>query len=167
MIMSVMPIQPVAARPAKAPMNKVILATLGSILAIACLSLLNDWTHVSLMLGSFGATCVLIFAFPELPFSQPRHVVGGHVLGVLMGLICLTLFGDVWWAMSLAVGAGVAAMMLTGTVHPPAGANPLIVFLIQPDWTFLLYPTFIGAVLLVMVAWLYHRVTKQHYPVYW
>ena len=39
---------------------------------------------LSLLLGSFGASCVLVFGFPDLPFSQPRNLVGGHVLSSLV-----------------------------------------------------------------------------------
>ena len=33
--------------------------------------------------------------------------------------------------MAMAVGTAIALMMLTRTVHPPAGSNPVIVFLGQ------------------------------------
>jgi CBS-domain-containing membrane protein len=153
--------------PARPSAKAIAIATLGSILAIAILSLATNVLDIALLLGSFGASTMLLFAYPALPFSQPRNVVGGHLIGALVGLVFLTFFGDQWWLMSLAVGVTVATMMLTGTVHPPAGANPIIVFFIQPDWMFLLYPITIGAVSLVMLAWAYHRVIKQRYPIYW
>ena len=52
----------------------------------------------------------------------------------------------------MAVGTAIALMMLTRTVHPPAGSNPVIVFLGQPGWGFLLFPTLIGALVVVAVA---------------
>ena len=54
--------------------------------------------------------------------------------------------------MAMAVGTAIALMMLTRTVHPPAGSNPVIVFLGQPGWGFLLFPTLIGALVVVAVA---------------
>lgn len=32
-------------------------------------------------------------------------------------------------------------VMATRTAHPPAGMDPVIVFLTKPAWGFLLYPT--------------------------
>jgi CBS-domain-containing membrane protein len=59
-------------------------------------------------------------------------------------------------------------MMATRTVHPPAGSNPVIVFLAHPGWGFLLFPVLAGAVLLTLVALLFHAVVrKRRYPVYW
>jgi CBS-domain-containing membrane protein len=153
--------------PARLSLKATAIAAVGSSLAIAMLSLATNILDIALLLGSFGASAVLLFAYPALPFSQPRHVLGGHLIGALVGLVFLTFLGDQWWQMSLAVGITVAIMMLTGTVHPPAGANPIIVFFIQPDWVFLLYPVLFGALLLVMLALAYHRLINQRYPSYW
>jgi CBS-domain-containing membrane protein len=83
-------------------------------------------------LASFGASCVLIFGFPDSPLSQPRNVIGGHFLASLVGLTFLALFGAHWWSMALAVGTAIAVMLLTRTAHAPAGSNPLIVMLSAP-----------------------------------
>ncbi len=120
------------------------------------------------MMGSFGATCVLVFGFPDVPFSQPRNVFFGHTLASLIGLSFLWLFGPVWWAMGLAVGTAIAAMMLTRTVHPPAGSNPVIVFLAHPTWNFLFFPTAFGAALIISIALMYNNsVREERYPRYW
>ena len=124
--------------------------------------------HPGLILGSFGASCVLVFGFPDVPFSQPRNVVVGHFLSSLIGLVFLQWAGPHWWAMALAVGTAIAVMMWTRTVHPPAGSNPVIIFLAQPTWDFLWFPTLTGAVVLVMVALLYNNLTRPgRYPQYW
>jgi len=157
-----------AALPPRAPSKNIALAWLGGFLAIASVAALTDFLSVALMLGSFGASCVLVFGFPDVPFSQPRNVIAGHFLSSLVGLIFLTLFGPQWWAVALAAGTAIAVMMLTRTVHPPAGSNPVIVFMIQPSWSFLLLPTLIGALVLVAVALIYNNVTRDaKYPKYW
>lgn len=146
----------------------VALAWLGSFLAIAAAAALTDFLSVALVLGSFGASCVLVFGYPDVAFSQPRNVVAGHVISSLVGLVCLVAFGPHWWAVALAVGTAIALMMLTRTVHPPAGSNPVIVFLAQPTWGFLLFPTLVGAMMLVAVALVYNNVTRDaKYPKYW
>ena len=151
------------------PSNKsVALAWLGGVLAIAAVAALTDFLSVALVLGSFGASCVLVFGYPDVPFSQPRNVVTGHVISSLVGLIFLAVFGPHWWAVALAVGTAIALMMLTRTVHPPAGSNPVIVFLTQPAWGFLLFPTLVGALVVVAVALVYNNVTRDaKYPKYW
>lgn len=149
-------------------LKNVALAWLGGVLAIALIAQLGDRLSLPLILGSFGASCVLVFGFPDLPFSQPRNVVVGHFISSLIGLLFLALFGPQWWSLALAVGTAIAAMMLTRTVHPPAGSNPVIVFLAQPGWSFLWLPTLTGASLLVLVALLYNNATrKAAYPKYW
>ena len=146
----------------------VVLAAVGGALAVATLALTGQSLELALILGSFGASCVLLFGFPDVPFSQPRNVVGGHFLSSLIGLCLLTIFGPHWWALSLAVGASIAAMMLAKVVHPPAGSNPVIVFLAQPSWSFLWFPTLTGAAILVLVALCYLNATRvQCYPKYW
>lgn len=145
-----------------------ILAWLGGFLAISSVALLTDFFTVALVLGSFGASCVLVFGYPDLPFSQPRNIVVGHLISSLVGLVFLTIFGPHWWALALSVGTAISLMMLSRTVHPPAGSNPVIVFLTQPGWDFLLFPTLVGALVLVAVALVYNNVTRDaKYPKYW
>ncbi len=157
-----------AAVPPRAPIKDVAAAWLGGVLAIAAVAQLGDMLSMALLLGSFGASCVLIFGFPEAPFSQPRSVLAGHLLSSLIGLIFLHLFGPEWWALALAVGTAIAVMMLTRTVHPPAGSNPVIIFLTLPGWDFLLFPTLIGALMLVVVALLFNNTVRgTQYPKYW
>lgn len=157
-----------AALPGRAPWRAVFLAGLGGFLAISVVALGSGWVASPLVLGSFGATCVLVFGFPDVPFSQPRNVVAGHVLSSAAGLAAVALFGPTWWSVALAVAVAVMAMMATRTVHPPAGSNPVIVFLTQPGWDFLLFPTLVGALLVVGVALVYNNQTRNvRYPQYW
>lgn len=157
-----------AALPPLAPARQIALAWLGGFLAIGSIALSADLLSASLLLGSFGASCVLVFGFPDLPFSQPRNVLLGHVLSSLVGLLCLHLLGPGVWSLAIAVGSAIALMMLTRSVHPPAGSNPVIIFLTQPGWSFLLFPTLSGALILILVALLYNNATRAgRYPKYW
>lgn len=148
--------------------KNVALAWLGGVVAIAVIAGLGEQFSLSLILGSFGASCVLIFGFPDVPFSQPRNIVVGHFLSSMIGLTFLAVLGPHWWSLALAVGTAIAAMMLTRTVHPPAGSNPVIVFLAKPAWSFLWFPTLSGALLLAVIALIYNNVArKTNYPKYW
>jgi CBS-domain-containing membrane protein len=155
-------------RPAHLGLRVILLGGLGGFLGIGALALLGGSLGVMLLLGSFGASCVLLFGYPEAPFAQPMNVVGGHVICALIGLAALHALGDHPWVLALAVGTSIAAMMATRTVHPPAGSNPVIVFLSHPGWSFLIFPVLSGALILVLIALLYNNaVRKGTYPHYW
>ncbi|MFD0698216.1 HPP family protein [Paenibacillus sp. GCM10027628] len=139
----------------------------GGFLAILVCGLLGDAAKVSLLMAPFGASCVIAFALPQSPLAQPRSLVGGHALSTLVGLCALTAFGVHAWSLALAVGAAIALMLMSRTLHPPAGADPLLVMLTGAKWSFLFTPVLLGAVLLVLVALGYHRATKVSYPTKW
>lgn len=145
-----------------------MLAGTGAALAIGVLGYIATVMHQPLLLGSLGASCVFVFGLPEAPFSQPRNVIAGHVLSSLVGLVFLKVFGPQVWALALALGTAVVLMFATRTVHAPAGSNPVIVFLTQPGWFFLLAPTLLGAAGVVLVALLFNNaVHPGRYPLYW
>ena len=157
-----------AALPLHPGTRHILLAWLGGVLAIGAVAGLANALSTLLVLGSFGASCVLIFGFPDSPLSQPRNVVFGHLISSLTGLCFLKLFGPTWWAVALAVGTAIALMLLTRTAHAPAGSNPVIIFLAQPGWDFILFPTLSGTLILVLVALVYNNAARTaRYPKYW
>lgn len=148
------------ALPPRPSLSSIALAWLGSSLAIASIAVLSQLSGQPWILGSFGASCVLLFGFPDAIFSQPRNLIVGHVLCSLIGLGFLKFVGPDWWSMALAVGTALAVMLVTRTVHPPAGSNPVIIFLTRPDWSFLLFPTLVGVIVLLFLARLMLKVTR-------
>lgn len=153
--------------PPRPSLGKAISTCIGIFLGISVLAFCSFDLHVLLALGSFGSTSVLLFGFPENQFSQPRSIIGGHFISTAVGLLVLLMLGRTWWALGGAVAIAAAMMMLTRTVHPPAGSNPIIVFLAAPGWGFLLFPTLFGAIALVVTGWCYHRLCAYRYPNYW
>jgi CBS-domain-containing membrane protein len=94
--------------------------------ALASRFLLTGAAH-GLIVGSFGASAVLVFGAPRSPLAQPRNLVGGHILSALVGVACYQAFGALdWLAAALAVSTAIALMHLTKTLHPPGGATALI-----------------------------------------
>lgn len=55
--------------PSKHSTGAIVFAWLGGFLAISAVTLLSNTFSVTLVLGSFGASCVLVFGFPDIPFS--------------------------------------------------------------------------------------------------
>lgn len=154
--------------PPKIKLNDMLLASLGGFIAILVISGLMFYCKQPLLLGSFGASCVLLFGYPDAPFSQPRNAFFGHLISSCVGLACLYIFGPVWWSVAIAVALAIFLMMFTRTVHPPAGSNPVIVFLTHPAFSFAWAPTAIGAFILVVCAVLFNAAArKRTYPVYW
>lgn len=146
----------------------IVLAGLGGMVATLVLFSLAQWSGLAFVMAPFGATCVLTFALPDSPLSQPRCIVGGHVIATTVGLAVGNLLGVSPWTVALAVGLAIALMLATRTTHAPAGANPLLVMLAMPDWSFLLTPVLSGALTLVVVAYGYHRIIgRAGYPHSW
>ncbi|HZC18028.1 MAG TPA: HPP family protein, partial [Caulobacteraceae bacterium] len=117
-----------------------LVSGLGGTLAIFILAEASDLAHAALLIAPFGASCVLVFALPQSPLAQPRNVIGGHLISAVVGLAAYALLGAHPWSFAIGVGLAIAAMQITGTVHPPAGADPIVVILAKAGWLFLLSP---------------------------
>ena len=73
--------------PKKSSFDEIIFMFFGGLIAISLVAYLTKTYDSILILGSFGATCVLLFGFPASPFSQPRNILLGHLISTLMGLV--------------------------------------------------------------------------------
>jgi CBS-domain-containing membrane protein len=133
----------------------------GAIALVAGLSILAD---MPLLMAPFGASCVLLFSAPASPLSQPVNVVAGHVVSAAIGLLLAAFLPNDWWAVAIAVGAAITAMAALRVTHPPAGANPLVIFAANPGFSFLVFPVLIGALLLVVFASRFHKAARINYP---
>lgn len=140
-------------------------AGLGSGLAILILATVDTRLSPVVLVPSFGASCALIFGLPQSPFAQPLNVIGGHLISSGFGLLSLMVLGAGPAAMGLGVGLAIAGMMITGTMHPPAGGDPIIVILAGASASFLLAPMLIGTALLVLIGAIFHSVRGVEYPV--
>ena len=145
--------------------REAVLAGLGGTLAIGVLALCATFAATPLIIAPFGASCVLLFTVPSSPLAQPRNVIAGHMLSAAIGVAVLAILGPSPLAMAAGVGLAIAVMRITGTVHPPAGADPIVVISIAAPWWFFALPVGIGAAVLVLCALAYHRlVSGQAYP---
>ena len=154
--------------PPRPSLKVAALSGLGAMLGILGLSYGTDIAQISLLMAPFGASCFLIFALPKSPLAQPRNVIFGHLISTAIGLLILSLFGEGHLALGFAVGLAVFSMLFTRTGHPPAGADPIVVFLLQPGWDFLLFPTLSGAIALILIALAFNNTRPNiSYPDYW
>ena len=155
--------------PAKSKLTELAKGLLGGTLAIFILCILTEISGYPLLMAPFGASCVLLFAASGSPLAQPRNVIFGHLLSSLIELIFLQFIGDGIVSISFAVGCAIAAMQFLRVVHPPAGADPLVVILAgKVSYVFLLFPVFLGAVILVLIALFINNLgAEKRYPLYW
>jgi len=134
----------------------------GGTLAIGVLGIIAKLSGLPLLIAPFGASSVLLFAAPDSPFAQPRNLVFGHLIASAIGLAVFWIVGAGVWQSALAVGAAIAAMQLTRTVHPPAGADPLVIMLVggMPAG-FLVVPILMGVLVLQLVALFFNNVIRK------
>jgi CBS-domain-containing membrane protein len=129
---------------------------------------------LTMIIGSFGASAVLVYSAIKSPLAQPRNLIGGHILSGLAGVLCYQLFGKVIWAAAaLAVSFSIALMLATKTLHPPGGATALIA-VIGGDkihnlgFLYAFVPAGLGAVIILVIALFVNNLAKgRKYPEYW
>ena len=137
----------------------------GAALAMGIIGWIGEISHEALLIAPFGASCVLLCAAPSSPLAQPANVIGGHLVASALALLMRLYLPNEWWAIALAVGAVITVMAALRITHPPAGADPVVIFLSDPGWTFLVVPIFTGALVLVGVATLMHMIPPRSvYP---
>lgn len=148
---------------------------LGSFSGIALIawiqsSFLNSLENIFLI-GSFGASAVLIYGAIQSPLAQPRNLIGGHVISAIIGVTVYKLFPDILWLRApLAVSCSIIAMQYTKTLHPPGGATALIAVIGTEKvkalgYFYVLTPVLSGAVILLLIALIFNNMTPQRkYP---
>ncbi len=145
-----------------------VVAGLGAAIAISAMEWFSLASHFPLVIIPFATSIVLVIGSPEAEPAQPRALIGGHVVATLVGLAMVKLTGPHAWAAAAAVGLAVLAMYVTGTFHPPAGINPLLVVSNNLPWSFLIAPVLTGAVLLTTFTYVWHRwIRRQSWPLRW
>jgi CBS-domain-containing membrane protein len=123
------------------------------------------------LIGSFGASSVLIYGIVNSPLAQPRNLIGGHVICAIVGVTMHKLLPhDVWLSSALAVSIAIVLMQITKTLHPPGGATALIANIgsakIQAlGYLYVLSPVLSGAMVLLLVALFVNNVgSHRKYP---
>lgn len=141
----------------------------GAALGLSLVLQFVDPPSAPLFLASFGGSAVFLFGLTRAPAAQPRALFGGHVGGALIGIICSQLFGYALWVYVVALVLTLIFMLVTKTVHPPAGANPLIVMHAHASLMAIWQPVIVGVAILALIAALWSRLIPgmMHYPCQW
>jgi CBS domain-containing membrane protein len=124
------------------------------------------------LIGSFGASAVLVYGATNSPLAQPRNLVGGHVISAFVGVTIHKLIpGEVWLSSALAVSTAIVMMQITKTVHPPGGATALIANIGSEKikvlgFMYVVSPVFTGVIILLIVALVFNNIPKNRYYPY-
>jgi CBS-domain-containing membrane protein len=158
--------------------SEIIWSWIGAFIGIGAVSYINynmiEKTDFVMVIGSFGASAVLIYGAIRSPLAQPRNLVGGHIISALIGVTCYKLFySHMWLASSLAVATAIAAMHATKTLHPPGGATSLIAVIGSSKihslgYLYVVVPAGLGAMIMLVVALFINNIPeKRRYPEFW
>lgn len=148
---------------------------IGAFIGIGAIGLLQGQgvllTDAVFLIGSFGASAVLVFGATNSPLAQPRNLVFGHLISALIGVsVCKLLPEMLWLSSALAVSLSIVAMQITRTMHPPGGATALIANIGSEQikglgYGYVLYPVLSGVVVLLIVALLVNNLPRgRNYP---
>jgi CBS domain-containing membrane protein len=148
---------------------------LGSFIGIGLIAFIDarflDLNENLFLIGSFGASSVLVYGAIQSPLAQPRNLVGGHVVSALVGVTVYTLLPNIIWITApLAVSLSIVGMQITKTLHPPGGATALIAVIGSPKihnlgFWYVLSPVLSGCIILLLVALIFNNITSHRsYP---
>ena len=149
---------------------KALIAGFFSAITISALTFLTYKTEFGIFLiASFGSTMVLLYGYPESPFAQPKNIFFGHLVTSITGLFVLYFIPlPLYINLPLAVGAGVAFMILLKITHPPAGGNPIIVIIGSVSLDYIINPIISGTIIVLIFGVVLNRlILKKKYPLKW
>lgn len=128
---------------------------------LVVLTLVDSIADVAVAAG-IASSVVIVFMTPGARRADLRHLIGGHLLGLTVGVLAATLLFHSplpplligpqgvsnWWVdiiAAFAMGLVILIMAVTDTDHPPAAATALGFALQDLDW--MLVALFAAAVL--------------------
>jgi len=150
------------------PPSQILFSYIGSFLGIAALAYLSVISDYPLIAAPFGAAAVLVFAVPNSPLAQPRNLIFGNLLGGIISVVMVYLFGSEPWVMALSVATAIKVMQLTKTLHPPGGAVALVGVMSQASWNFVLTPVMAGSFVLLLCTIIFNNLMPDRsYPRHW
>jgi CBS-domain-containing membrane protein len=164
--------------PIRVSLAEIIWSWLGGFLGISAVGYLDhkflEGTDLVLIIGSFGASAVLIYGAIRSPLAQPRNLLGGHIISALIGVSTYKfLYPHIWLAAAFAVATSIAVMHATKTLHPPGGATALIAVIggqkiHNLGYLYTLLPVGMGAIIMLIVALVINNIPRtRRYPEFW
>lgn len=164
--------------PLRVSLGEIIWSWIGSFLGISAVAYIDhrflEGTDLVLVIGSFGASAVLIYGAIRSPLAQPRNLLGGHIISALIGVFAYKLlYPHIWLAAALGVATSIAVMHATRTLHPPGGATALIAVIggqkiHDLGYLYAIIPVGTGALIMLIVALFINNLPRtRRYPEFW
>jgi CBS-domain-containing membrane protein len=164
--------------PPRVSLSEIAWSWIGAFLGIAAVAYISHnmlaTSDMVMIIGSFGASAVLIYGAIKSPLAQPRNLMGGHILSAIVGVTCYQVFDShVWLASAVAVATAIALMHATKTLHPPGGATALIAVIGSAKihslgYLYVLVPAGLGAGVMLVVALVVNNIpASRKYPEFW
>ena len=145
-------------------MKNNFISAVGAFVCISVLAYFNSFDANNLwLIPPFGSSMVLVMAVHESPLAHPKNVLFGHIISAFSGVFVYSILGFSFLSVGLGVGLAIFLMMTTKTVHPPAGANPIIAILGAKGLDFIIMPVAAGAFFIVLFAIIYNKLLKRKY----
>ena len=142
--------------------KNILISSFGAFLCMFLIAYFNTIDKSNIwLIPPFGASLVLVMAVPDSPLASPRNVFFGHVLSASSGVLMFYFFENTSLSIALGLALAIMAMQLTNTVHPPAGANPIIAILGAKTFEFVIMPVAIGASFIVIFALIYNKIWNR------
>jgi CBS domain-containing membrane protein len=117
------------------------------------------------LIPPIAASALLVFGYPENSEAQPWAIVMGYLVCSVIAVTCTRYITNPMILFPLSIGLCVFVMICLNCVHPPAAALALFFPLMHmKDYSFILEPVLIDAVLLVVFALIYNNLTQVPYP---
>ena len=148
---------------------------IGAFLGIAAIGYVQrahiDALDQVFLIGSFGASAVLVFGAANSPLAQPRNLILGHLVSAVIGVTVYKLIpSELWLSSALAVSLSIVAMQMTRSMHPPGGATALIASVGSDrvkslGYGYVISPVLSGVAILFVVAVLVNNIPRhRRYP---
>jgi len=142
--------------------KNILISSFGAFLCMFLIAYFNTIDKSNIwLIPPFGASLVLVMAVHDSPLASPRNVFFGHVLSASSGVLMFYFFESSSLSIALGLALAIMAMQITNTVHPPAGANPIIAILGAKTFDFVIMPVAIGASFIVIFALIYNKIWNR------
>jgi len=81
------------------------------------------------VISAMGATAFIVFAMPNAISANSKNVIGGHLVGLILGMIFFFIDIPYFYEFPLVVGIAIFVMAALDVEHPPAVGTALAVLI--------------------------------------
>jgi CBS-domain-containing membrane protein len=147
--------------------TELVISATGGLIAMTMISIIAIYLGYPMVLGPIAASSLLIFGAHNGPFSQPRQIIGGHLIASFASLTIWDVFGRSYFTMGITLAVVIILIVLTNTIHPPAAASAIVAINTGAGWGFIM-SILLCSTLLVLFSVLYNNLFEsRQYPKYW